>query len=150
MHVYTHRKWSNLLPLLLMHFLFFNNFSFLVSTTFDLYGDGSPFAVKSGDVLEILAPENDAVLSNTTAIVELKAEVNDGSSSTKRLCVSLKNMNLSSIEASQCFTENFLTQVIFDNLRLGCEYQIKLSLHDDVQQQAVAIRSFRIGDIFGA
>lgn len=70
-----------------MHFLFFNNFSFLVSNAFDLYGDGSPFAVKSGDVLEILAPENDAVLSNTTAIVELKAEVNDGSSSTKRLCL---------------------------------------------------------------
>ena len=143
------RTWSNLLPLLLWHFLVFSIFSVLVSTAFDLYGDGSPFAVKSGDVLEILAPENDAVLFNTTAIVELKAEVNDGSSSTKRLCVSLKNMNLSLIEASQCFTENFLTQVIFDNLRVGNEYQIKLSLQDNVQQQAVAIRSFRIGDIFG-
>ena len=31
------------------------------TTTFDLYGDDSPFAVKSGNILEIISPENDAV-----------------------------------------------------------------------------------------
>ena len=119
------------------------------SSTFDLYGQESPFAVKSGNILEILSPENDAVLSNTTAIIDIKAEFNVGDSDSKKLCVALKNMKTNSIEASNCFHENFLTQVMFDHLDLGVTYQVKLSLHDDVKQHAVAIRSFTIGDIFG-
>ena len=51
---------SSLLIILLMIIILFQYISLsnqTATTTFDLYGDDSPFAVKSGNILEIISPE---------------------------------------------------------------------------------------------
>ena len=77
----------------------------------------SPFAVRSSEYVEILKPENNATLNNQSAFIELKAEFSAGEQ--KELCVSLVNTKLDEVEASQCFSDDKIQNVIFDNLEVG-------------------------------
>jgi protein O-GlcNAc transferase len=122
---------------------------FVCAADFDFASSDSPFGVRSGDSVEILQPDNDAVLENQTAVIELKADFNVGESKSKELCVALIHAQTFSIEASQCFTDEIIRSVIFDNLDIGVEYQIKVSLHEGPRQLAITMRAFTVGSVFG-
>eukprot|EP00945_MAST-04E_sp_MAST-4E-sp1_P001566 g1566.t1 len=139
-----------------------NVWAVVLLAVFSVHGDEldwasspySPFAVKSSEYVEILKPENNAILNNQSAFIELKAEFSAGEH--KELCVSLVNTKLDEVEASQCFVDDKIQNVIFDHLELGGEYQIKVSLHEHTgdsasptKQLAITLRAFKVGSVFG-